>query len=116
MAIIDTPILGINIKYNSFGGTNETNKNKIIWGIVAAIVIILILIGISQNSNASAYSEAMNEYNNGNYETSVMLLDNYKDVAYMIDDEKYQVQTSFGNKITMTDKHIHYQKSESWEA
>lgn len=73
---------------------NETNKNKIIWGIVAAIVIILILIGISQNSNASAYSEAMNEYNNGNYETAIMLFENlpadYKDVSYMIDDAKYQ--------------------------
>lgn len=70
------------------------NKNRIIRGLIIAIIIIGLIIAASQGGTYVAYSNAMSEYNNGNYETAIMLFESlpadYKDVSYMIDDAKYQ--------------------------
>lgn len=40
------------------------NKNKIIWGIIIAIIIIGLIVAASQGSTYAAYSDTMNEFNN----------------------------------------------------
>lgn len=84
---------------DSYVPEEETNKNKIIWGIIIAIIIIFLLIAISQGNTYAAYSDAMNEFNSGNYETALMLFEdlpsNYKDVSYMIDESKYQTAMGY---------------------
>lgn len=84
---------------DSYVPEEETNKNKIIWGIIIAIIIIFLLIAINQGNTYAAYSDAMNEFNNGNYETALMLFEdlpsNYKDVSYMIDESKYQTAMGY---------------------
>lgn len=77
----------------------KTNKNKIILGVIIAIIIIGLIIAASQGSTYAAYSDAMNEFNSGNYEAAVMMFEdlpsNYKDVSYMIDKSKYQAAMGY---------------------
>lgn len=87
---------------DSYVPEEETNNNKIILGVIIAIIIIFfLLIAISQGSTYAAYSDAMNKYNDGNYETALMMFDylpsNYKNVSYMIDESKYQTAYSLFN-------------------
>ncbi|MCI5604390.1 MAG: hypothetical protein MR413_01890 [Clostridia bacterium] len=84
----------------------EENKNKIVWGIIIAIIIIaIIIIGLiiaaSQGITYVAYLDAMNEFNSGNYETAINMFEElpsgYKDVSYMLDESKYQCATAYLN-------------------
>lgn len=84
----------------------EENKNKIIWGIIIAIIIIGLIIAASQGSTSAAYSDAMNEFNSGNYETAINMFEDlpssYKDVSYMLDESKYQCATEYLNSGDFT--------------
>ena len=76
---------------DSYVPEEETNKNKIkiIWGIIIAIIIIGLIIAASQGSTYAAYSDAMNEFNSGNYEIAINMFEElpsgYKYVSYMLD-------------------------------
>ena len=86
----------------------EENNNKIIWGVLIGIMLfILLMIGLSQGGNASAYDNAMGEYNSGNYEVAISMFSDlpsdYKDVEYMIDESKYQLAKQHFNTGDFTE-------------
>lgn len=72
----------------------KSNKNKIIWGIIVAIIVIGIIVAVVQANNSSAYANAVNEFNNGNYKIATEMFEklpnNYKDVSNMICESKYK--------------------------
>lgn len=49
----------------------KENKNKIIWGILFAIIIIGLLIAASQEGTYAASSDVMNEFNSDSYEITM---------------------------------------------
>lgn len=73
---------------------SKNNGVKIIIGIIIGVIIICILIGVAHGSSFVAYSKAMREFDNGNYETAKVMFEklpqDYRDVAYMKDESIYQ--------------------------
>ena len=88
-------------KDDDYTPPTEANKNKIIWGIIIVILIVGLLVAASQGSTYATYSDAINEFNSGNYETAMAMFEDlpssYKDVSYMLVESKYQCATKYLN-------------------
>jgi len=72
----------------------DGNKNKMIWGIIIAIIIFGLIIAAIQTNIYATYGSALQEFNCGNYKTAINMLEDlplsYKDVSYMLTESKYQ--------------------------
>jgi len=84
----------------------DESKNKIILGIVIAIIIIGLIIAASHGSTYSIYSDTINGFSFSNYETAMTMFDNhpasYKNISYIPDEPKYQCVKEYLNSWDFT--------------